>query len=142
MPLRRGGPCHVILDPTMDHFRRKPSSTRPTDRPPTLTSFIKKEVVRVHSIAKKPGVIAASSSSIALSICSSPREPSDVGSGDPECSKESGWRTAYGAARMAVEVTKESSDMFLPLKAVAGALAVLIKNYDVQCPQVFCPINR
>jgi len=32
---------------------------------------------------------------------------------------------------MAVEIAKESSDMFLPLKAVVGALAVLIKNYDV-----------
>jgi len=32
---------------------------------------------------------------------------------------------------MAVEITKESSDMFLPLKAVAGALSALMKNYDV-----------
>ena len=38
---------------------------------------------------------------------------------------------AYGAARMAVEMAKESSDMFLPLKAVVGAMSVLIKNYDV-----------
>ena len=37
---------------------------------------------------------------------------------------------------MAVEITKESSDMFLPLKAVVGAVSVLIKNYDVS---VFCP---
>ena len=43
---------------------------------------------------------------------------------------------------MAVEVTKESSDMFLPLKAVVGALSVLIKNYDVQYPRVSCPIDR
>ena len=42
-----------------------------------------------------------------------------------------GWQAAYGAARVAVEIAKESSDMFLPLKAVAGALSVLIKNYDV-----------
>jgi len=32
---------------------------------------------------------------------------------------------------MAVDIAKESSDMFLPLKAVVGALSVLIKNYDV-----------
>jgi len=32
---------------------------------------------------------------------------------------------------MVVDVAKESSDMFLPLKAVVGALSVLIKNYDV-----------
>jgi hypothetical protein len=35
---------------------------------------------------------------------------------------------------MAVEVANESSDLFLPLKAVAGALSVLIKNYDVGHP--------
>jgi len=32
---------------------------------------------------------------------------------------------------MAIDVTKESSDLFLPLKAVVGALSVLIRNYDV-----------
>ena len=41
------------------------------------------------------------------------------------------WQAAYGAARMAVEIAKESSDMFLPLKAVVGAMFILIKNYDV-----------
>ena len=44
---------------------------------------------------------------------------------------------AHGVARIAVEVTKESSDMFLPLKAVVGALLVLIRNCDVKCAQVF-----
>jgi hypothetical protein len=32
---------------------------------------------------------------------------------------------------MAVEITNESSDMFLPLKAVVGAISVLMKNYEV-----------
>jgi hypothetical protein len=32
---------------------------------------------------------------------------------------------------MAVEIAKESSDMFLPLKAVVGAVSILMKNYDV-----------
>ena len=41
---------------------------------------------------------------------------------------------AYGAARIAVEAAKETSDMFLPLKAVVGALSILIKNYDVSVP--------
>ena len=45
--------------------------------------------------------------------------------------RATGWQTAYRTARMAIEVAKESSDMFLPLKAVAGALSVLIRNYDV-----------
>jgi len=35
---------------------------------------------------------------------------------------------------MAVEIAKESSDMFLPLKAVVGALTILLKNYDVNPP--------
>ena len=35
-------------------------------------------------------------------------------------------------SEVAVEITKESSDLLLPLKAVAGALSVLIKNYDVR----------
>ena len=45
--------------------------------------------------------------------------------------RDTSWQTAYSAARVAVEITKESSDMFLPLKAVTGAMSVLIKNYDV-----------
>ena len=30
-----------------------------------------------------------------------------------------------------MDIAKESSDMFLPLKAVMGAISVLMKNYDV-----------
>ena len=40
---------------------------------------------------------------------------------------------------MAVEIAKESSDMFLPLKAVVGALSVLIKNYDVSLLRASAP---
>lgn len=36
---------------------------------------------------------------------------------------------------MAIEIAKESSDMFPSLKAVAGALSVLVKNYDVGPPE-------
>ena len=50
--------------------------------------------------------------------------------------KESSWKTAYGTANMAVEIAKESSDMFLPLKAVVGALSVLIQNYYVSLPRL------
>ena len=32
---------------------------------------------------------------------------------------------------MAIEIANESSDMFLPLKAIVGALSILIENYDV-----------
>jgi len=137
----------VVLPPTMYYFQRKSSSSvTPTDSPPvtpsTPTDLRKKEVVRAYSRAKDPKALAASSSAIALSIASPSRDLSDAAPNEPESSKESGWRTAYGAARMAVEIANESSDMFLPLKAVVGALAVLIKNHDVKHIQVSRPIDR
>jgi hypothetical protein len=76
--------------------------------------------------------LAASSTAIALSIgsafCDTRDTPSD---GATVRGRDTGWQTAYAAARMAVEIAVESSDMFLPLKAVVGAMSVLIKNYDV-----------
>ena len=123
----------------MRHFRRRSSSATPTNsQPPTPTpiEFIKRELVTAHSKAKDPKALAASSTAIALSIGSPPHDSSDTGSNEPGSSKHSGWRTAYGTARMAVEIAKESSDMFLPLKAVVGALAVLVKNYDASPLQV------
>lgn len=44
---------------------------------------------------------------------------------------DSAWYTAYNAAKVAINAIKESSDIFPPLKAVVGALSVIIKNYDV-----------
>ena len=61
---------------------------------------------------------------------------------EPAPSKESVWRAAYGAAKIAVEATKESSDVFPPLKAVLGAISVLIKNYDVSAFQLSCSPDR
>ena len=125
---------HLFLPFSMRHFRRKSSSsvTPTTGPPPTPTSpiseFIRRELATIHPQVKDPRTLVASSSAVALSICSPSCEP--LGN-EPGSSKESGWRTAYGAARMAVEIAKETSDMFLPLKAVVGALSVLIKNYDV-----------
>ena len=76
--------------------------------------------------------LAAASTAIALSIGSpfydSRDPPSD---GDAVRGRNTGWHTAYGAAKMTIEIANESSDMFLPLKAVVGALSILIKNYDV-----------
>lgn len=121
----------------MHHLRTSPSppATPTSSRLPTRTSpieFIKKELVTAYSKAKSPGVLAASSSAIALSIGFSCCVPSDAGSSEPGSSEESGWRTAYGAARMAVEIAEVSSaNMFLPLAAVVGALTVLVRNYDV-----------
>ena len=76
--------------------------------------------------------LAASSIAIALSIASPLYNTCDVPSdGDAVQGRHTGWQTAYSAARMAIEITKESSDMFPPLKAVVGAMSVLIKNFDV-----------
>jgi len=76
--------------------------------------------------------LAATSSAIALSITSAFDNTCDVpGDGAADRGRDAGWRTAYAAVRMAVEVTKESSDLCLPLKAVVGAVSVLIKNCDV-----------
>jgi len=131
------GTTRLSLSSIMRRFRRFSSSATPThlnSPPPTPTSPIepiKKEIVRIHSKTRDPRVLAAPTSSIALSIGSPSFDPSDAGADDSRLPKESDWRTAYGAARMAVDIAKESSDMFLPLKAVVGALAVLIKNYDV-----------
>ena len=77
-------------------------------------------------------VLAASSTAIALAIASPFYDTRNaLGDGDAAQGLHTGWHTAYSAARMTIEITKESSDMFLPLKAVVGAVSVLIKNYDV-----------
>lgn len=120
----------------MHRFRKGHSSSATPINSPPLTpaspvGLIKKEVVRRYSRAKDPKALAASSSAIALSIASPSCDITDTTLNEPE-SEDNGWRTAYGAARMAVEIAKESSDMFLPLKAVVGAISVLIKNYDVR----------
>jgi len=76
--------------------------------------------------------LAASSTVIALSIASAFYDTHNTSSdGATVRGRDAGWQVAYGAAKMAVEVAKETSDMFLPLKAVAGAISVLIKSYDV-----------
>ena len=80
-------------------------------------------------------MLAASSTAIALSIASPFHDTLGPSSNSATArGKDMAWQTAFGAARMAVEIVKESSDMFLPLKAVAGAMSVLIRNYDVGVP--------
>ena len=94
--------------------------------------YIKQELTTFHPRTKDRRALAASTSAIALAIAPPPCDPTDNAPNDPGSSKESTWKTAYGAARLAVEIANASSDMFLPLKAVVGALSVLIKNYDVR----------
>ena len=117
----------------MPYPRKRPqSSATPINPQQTAPSKRRKGAkTNPEARAKKPDALATLSASIASAIGSSSQGPSDIGVDQPETS-ESRWRTAYGAARMAVDIAKESTDMFLPLKAVAGALSVLIKNYDVK----------
>jgi hypothetical protein len=97
----------------------------PTPTPPA-------ELVQNLTSQRDFRALAASSTAIALSIGSPNHEPDDTPSDETAVQeRDTGWQTAYAAVRMAIEITKESSDMFLPLKAVVGAISVLIKNYDV-----------
>jgi hypothetical protein len=93
------------------------------------------ELVQQLASQRNYGVLAASSTAIALSIGSPLYDTGDTSSdGAGIQGRDTGWQTAYAAARMVVEITKESSDLFPPLKAVVGAVSVLIKNCDVGVP--------
>jgi len=146
----------------MIYLRRisHPTTTPPPTPTSPAESFIRKKLSTVHcgdirALAVSSIVIASSIGSPSLNKNHLPRsdeqwsthtshpnheaidqEPS------PHQAADSAWRTAYSAARMIVNVTKESSDMFLPLKAVVGALSVLIKNYDVSVTPVSMEMLR
>ena len=122
----------------MRHFRRKSPSLKMAMNSPLNEPF---EPIKQEAIYRDPKALAPPPTSINSPNGSPSCDLSNAGFDEPGSSKESGWRTAYGAARMAVEIAKESSDMFLPLKAVVGALAVLIRNYDVKRAQIFRPIR-
>jgi hypothetical protein len=112
-------------------MRRLLESKPPTDTSvPTPTPPA--ELVQNYTTQRDSRALAASSTVIALSISSAFYGTRDTsGDGAAVRGRDTGWRTAYEAAKMAVEITREASDMFLPLKAVVGAVSVLIKNYDV-----------
>ena len=131
----------------MPRFRKKPSSsTAPTNNPPStptspIVEYIKKEFTTFYPEVKDKRALVASSSAIALSIASPGCDPTDLAPSDESSlSRESAWRTAYGAAKIAVDAVKESSDVFPPLKAVVGAISFLIKNYDVSHSKASRPI--
>lgn len=47
--------------------------------------------------------------------------------------KKPNWKsTLYASAGLAVDIVKESSDAFTPLKSVAGGLSAVLKYYDVR----------
>ena len=130
----------AVLPSTMHHFRKKSSAKPASSQPPESTPIEHTKRARTthrHGAKDPERTRATSSNVVPSSIASLSRDPVDVVSYEPGTSKESRWRTVYGAARTAVEITKESSDMFLPLKAVVGALSVLIKNYDVSPSRAF-----
>ena len=115
------------------------SSSTPTNNPPDtpappIAEYIKQQLA-VFLPGKKDRTLVASSSAIAVStgIGTLPQSSdlTDPVPDEPESSRESAWRAAYGAAKIAVDIAKDSSDILPPLKAVMVALSVLIKNYDV-----------
>ena len=104
-------------------------SRSPTD-PSTPTPHAK--LVKDFASRRDSRALAATSTAIALSIGSAFYDTRETSGDDAAIrGKDTGWKAAYGAARMAVKISKESSGMFPPLKAVVGAVSVLIKNYDV-----------
>lgn len=55
---------------------------------------------------------------------------------DPSAAYESksSWKsTVYALTKVVIDAVKESSDVFTPLKAVAGGLSAVLKHYDVRC---------
>ena len=104
----------------MPRFRKPKPSVAAPPSPTEVQKFTSK---------REPRSLVASSTAIALSIISPFSGTSSDGT--TVQGRDTGWQTAYGAARMAVEIAKESSDMFPPLKAVVGAMSALIRNYDV-----------
>ena len=111
-------------------MRRLLKSKPPADvSTPTPTLKLVKDLAS----RKDSRALAATSSAIALSLGPALHDTGETSTdGATVQGKDTRWQTAYGAARMAVEIAKESSDMLLPLKAVVGAVSILIKNYDVR----------
>ena len=50
-----------------------------------------------------------------------------------ETQNGSSWMSAaYSSAKVVIDLVKESSDVFPPLKSVASGLAAVLKHYDVR----------
>ena len=144
-----GAYTSACLTSIMPPFRKRSlSATSSVNGPPPVFEYIKQKFTAFHPRTKNKRTLAASSNTIAphrvASASVSPsRDPTDIAANQPGSSKESGWSAAYGAARMAVKIANASTDMFLPLKAVVGALSVLLKNFDVSTHwQGSCSIRR
>ena len=102
---------------------------------PTSAPTFPMNLVRKLMSKRKSKALVVSSAAIGLSIGSAFNDARSASVDvNPGRGRNSGWQTAYAAARMAVEIAKESSDMCPPLKAVVGAMLVLIQNCDVSVP--------
>ena len=118
-----------LISPSTCVMRRLLKPKSPADTPaPTPRA----ELVRNLSSQRDLRTLGATSSAIALSLGSTYYDVYDSSGDGPNVQdRDTGWQIAYGVARMAVEIAKESSDMLPPLKAVVSALSILITNYDV-----------
>ena len=149
-------PAHIQSYP-MFPSRGKPRSRTPVTPTPVSTptspeeSFIRKKFSTLHrgdvkTLAASAIALVSSIGSPSLNQSYRPRldeqnathtshlDLDAIGQGSESSSHRavgSAWQTAYRTARMALDITKELSDPLPPLKAVVGALSVLIKNYDV-----------
>ena len=47
--------------------------------------------------------------------------------------------TTYASTKLVIDVVKESSDVFTPLKSVAGCLSAVMKHYDVRYADLDTP---
>ena len=108
-------------------------SKQPADTP-AQTPTPPVELVQNLVSQRNPRALAVSSTAIALSIGSTFHGTHDAPSDGAAAAREmdTSWQTAHAAVRMAMEITKESSDLCLPLKAIVGAVSALMKNYDVR----------
>jgi len=79
---------------------------------------------------------------------STPSEDKNLGPSDrtfgngAETQIEPSWMSAaYSSTKVVIDVVKESSDVFPPLKSVASGLAAILKHYDVQPLALFPSIT-
>jgi len=109
-------------------MRRFRKSKAPADTPAPTSTSPAELVKRGDS-----GALATLSAGIALSIGSATDSTGGTSSDTTTVrGTDAILKTTYSAVRMAVEITKESSDLCLPLKAIVGAMFALMKNYDVR----------
>ena len=101
-------------------------------KPPTTENPLSPAEVQKLTSKKKLELAAGSSTAAVLSVDDALSDISDMPSGGATGQGlDAVWKTAYGGAKIAIETIKESFDLCPALKAVTGALSVLIKNCDV-----------